>query len=417
MSKKDFNRLLEKYVAGTLSSEEMQELSVLLHSSGRESDLKALIDEQFTGISFREKPSPEISEIIFQKIMQSRQQEAYTDPVYLPLQDTITPKKSRLWLYAAAAVLLLSGGGATWFFLNSAREKTPVISQVIPPNPAVAPPSSVKAAITLANGQVIELDSAGNGTLALQGNTSIIKLSDGQLIYKPAGNKPTSTETVFNTLNVPRGSRVVNITLSDGTRVWLNAASSLRYPASFEDGDRKVEVTGEVYFEVASLPLVASGIEKRKIPFIVKVSGKTEVSVLGTHFNIQSYADDPLTAVTLLEGSVKVSIGGAARMLTPGQQAKVNMLGNIAMADKVDLEHVMAWKNGYFKFDGADIKDVMRQMARWYDVEVVYQGTEVSQHFRGNISRNVDAAKVFKMLEATDEVHFKIENKKIIVTP
>ena len=416
MSKKDFSLLLEKYVAGTLSPEERQELR-LLHATSNEADLKALIDEKFTGTSFREKPSPEISEIIFHRIMSAKQQEAYIDPVYTPVQHIIAYKRSRSWLYAAAAVIVLLGSGAVWLFLNNTGGKIPVIAQAIAPKPQVAPPSSAKAAITLANGEVIELDSAGNGTLAVQGNTSVIKLSDGQLLYKPGNDKNISKETVFNTLNVPRGSRVVSITLSDGTRVWLNAASSLRYPAAFNAGDRKVEVTGEVYFEVASLPVVAAGIQTGKIPFIVKVSGKTEVKVLGTHFNIQSYADDPLTAVTLLEGSVKVSIGGSSRMLIPGQQAKVNTFGNIALADNVDLEHVMAWKNGYFKFDGADIKEVMRQMARWYDVEVVYQGTEVTQHFRGNISRNVDAVKVFKMLEATDAVHFKIENKKIIVAP
>jgi transmembrane sensor len=160
-----------------------------------------------------------------------------------------------------------------------------------------------------------------------------------------------------------------------------------------------------------------AGVKMEKVPFFVQVNDKTEVKVLGTDFNIQSYPDDPLTSVTLLKGAVKVTNGDNASVLAPGQQATVDAVGTITRVNKVDIDHVMAWKNGYFKFDGADIKQVMREMSRWYNVDIVYEGSAITQHFRGNISRNVDAANVFRMLEATDEVHFKIQDRKIIVSP
>lgn len=410
MSKKDFSILLEKYVAGTLSAYEKEELVRLLHSPHEEEELKALIDEKFEGISFREKPSPEISAIIFSRIMEAKSKEDESGAAIIDMP----VRRNKGWMYAAAAIILILG--VSVFFILNRNTKSGMDSvNANGKNIVVTPPAVAKASIILANGKVITLDSLNNGTMASQGNADVIKLAEGEIVYKAQKDKEAAQEIVYNTLKVPRGSKVVTITLSDGTKVWLNAASSLRYPTLFAGVSRKVEVTGEVYFEVAS---IISKTEKgnEKIPFLVKVNDKAEVAVLGTHFNIHAYEEDTL-AITLLEGAVKVTSDNNSSMLKPGQQAQVKNNGNISLQNDTDLEQVMAWKNGYFQFDGSGINEVMGQIARWYDVDVKYEGSVISQHFRGTISRNVDAAKVFKMLEATDAVHFRSEGKSIIVTP
>jgi transmembrane sensor len=409
MSKKDFSILLEKYVAGTLNAYEKEELVRLLHSPHEEEELKALIDEKFEGISFREKPSPEISAIIFSRIMEAKNREDESDTAIV----NMPVRRNKRWMYAAAVILVLGTG--VFFILNSNSKSGIDSVNTNVKTIVVTPPAVAKASIILANGKVITLDSLNNGTMASQGNADVIKLAEGEIVYKAQKDKEDSHEIVYNTLKVPRGSKVVTITLSDGTKVWLNAASSLKYPTVFAGVLRQVEVTGEVYFEVATI-LAKTVKGNQKIPFSVKVNNKAVVEVLGTHFNVHAYEEDTL-AITLLEGAVKVTGDNNSSMLKPGQQVQVKNNGNISLQNDIDLEQVMAWKNGYFQFDGSGINEVMGQIARWYDVDVKYEGNVISQHFRGTISRNVDAAKVFKMLEATDAVHFRSEGKNIIVTP
>jgi ferric-dicitrate binding protein FerR (iron transport regulator) len=194
--------------------------------------------------------------------------------------------------------------------------------------------------------------------------------------------------------------------LSDGSKVWLNAASSLRFPASFAGKERKVELLGEAYFEVA---------KNAAMPFKVKVNGM-EVEVLGTHFNINSYENESTVRTTLLEGSVKINNNNSSSLLKPGQQAQVNKAGEIKIINNVDVEEAIAWKEGKFQFDRADIHDIMRQLARWYDVDVEYKGS-VSSHFGGTISRDVNLSQVLNMLHLTGEVKFQIEDRKVIVMP
>jgi len=415
MSKVDFNSLLEKYASGNLSSEELRELSLFLHSSAYEADLKSLIDEKFDEIRFRQKPSSAIAGLIFERI--SKIKNEASERATISIRRHRSPKRIAPWLYAAAVVLLFAGGRVLYYSFNKPVIVVPVVAGELPSANLVAPPASVKASITLSSGEIIELDSAANGRLANQGSANLIKMADGQIAYRKNDEHQPVHEIVYNTLTVPRGSRVVNITLSDGTKVWLNAASSLRYPVAFISGERRVEISGEVYFEVATLNVQNALGVWGKAPFVVRVNDKTEVNVLGTHFNIHANTDDPHTAITLLEGVVTVTHGLTTSRLKPGQQAKLTNSGTMTMAEEADIETVMAWKNGYFEFDGAGIEEVMRQVARWYDVDIVYEGAEIKQHFRGGISRNVDASKVFKMLEATDAVHFKIVDRKIIVTP
>lgn len=256
------------------------------------------------------------------------------------------------------------------------------------------------AILTLANGKQIALDSTGNGMLNPDSDTKIIK-QDGELSYAPgavSGQHPS-----YNSLSTPKG-RQFQVRLADGTQVWLNAESTIRYPTFFEGNERNVEVTGEVYFEVAA---------NAKMPFKVKL-GQMEVQVLGTHFNINGYGDENDVKTTLLEGRVKVSKPGASVLLKPGQQAKLKRSEDISVIDDIDLEQVVAWREGNFHFDNSDLHSIMRQLARWYDIDVQYEA-DVSTHFGGNISRNVTLSKVLEMLQETGTVNFEIKGRTVIV--
>jgi transmembrane sensor len=315
----------------------------------------------------------------------------------------VIPLIRRPWFrLAAATVLLLIVAGS--FFLFNSQEKQ---QQAADNKPAVndLPPGGNKAVLTLSDGSKIILDSAANGNLSNQGNATVIKI-DNQVLYKTAGK---SGEVIYNTISTPKGG-TYQLVLADGTRVWLNAASSLRFPVAFVGRERRVEITGEAYMEVT---------KNAVIPFIVDVAHQAEIEVLGTHFNVNSYADESAIKTTLVEGRVKVTGSGTkqSQLLLPGQQARIVTGGQISIERNVDMEEVLAWKNGKFEFgDAADIASVMRQISRWYDVEVEYKGT-VTGHIGGSISRNVSVSKVFEMLEMTGSVKFGVSGKKVTVMP
>lgn len=265
-------------------------------------------------------------------------------------------------------------------------------------------PGGQKALLTLSDGSQIVLDSASNGLLSQQGGTKVIKLANGQLEY--ATNKGTGTETVYNTMSTPVGGQY-QLTLPDGSKVWLNASSSIHYPTSFTQNERRVTITGEAYFEIT---------KDANKPFIVKMYNSAEVKVLGTHFNIKSYADEEEIKATLLEGSITISNGLKNNLLVPGSQAQLDKSGAIKVQANADLEEAVAWKNGNFQFNGADVTVVLRQAARWYDMEVVYIGKSTSENkFTGKIPMSVNLSRLLKWLEYSD-VHFKLEGKKLTVT-
>ncbi|MEO8415455.1 MAG: FecR domain-containing protein, partial [Ginsengibacter sp.] len=247
------------------------------------------------------------------------------------------------------------------------------------------------------------IDSSGNGTLAVQGNVKIIKQSTGKISYAGTENGEVS----YNTLSVPRGSKPLSLTLSDGSQVWINVGSSLTYPTAFTGNERRVKISGEAYFEVA---------HNAGKPFVVQHDGVT-VSVLGTHFNVNTYEDETDERITLLEGSVRVDKSSVSHLLKPGQQARINNNNNndIKVMNDVNIDEVMAWKNGKFIFDeNMDIAAIMRQVSRWYNVDIEYEGT-ITQRFWGSISKDVNVSQVLKILEATGGVKFKVEGNKIIV--
>lgn len=317
----------------------------------------------------------------------------------------VVPFRRFRWLPAAAAAVLLAVG-AYWLWKPAAPP--PVTIAAAPAMKDVAPGGN-KAVLTLADGTEVPLDSTGSGTLTQQGNTHILQPAGGQLLYTSSG----ATDVLqYNTLRTPRGGQF-QVTLPDGTKVWLNAASSLKYPVAFTGAVRQVELTGEAYFEVA---------RQAAMPFKVTVrtgqqNDSMEVAVLGTQFNIMAYADEAMVKTTLLEGAVKVSRNGNSRRLAPGQAAQLDKQQDLlTFQQTADTEEAVAWKNGLMQLEGKDIASVMRTIARWYNVDVVFKAP-VAAHFHGIIPRSVPVSQVLKMLEMTGEVHFEIRDRQIIVSP
>ena len=263
-------------------------------------------------------------------------------------------------------------------------------------------PGGNKAVLKLSDGTEILLDSAGQGTLAQQGSAKVIKLNDGQLSYQSKG---TVRETLYNTITTPKGGQY-QLVLADGSKVWLNASSSLRFPVVFSGEQRLVELTGEGYFEIT---------KNERMPFHVQANG-VDVKVIGTHFNVNAYTDESATRTTLLEGMVSVAQNNQTRTLRPGQQAAVNNAGMVVLND-VDIEEVVAWKNGMFQFKSADIGTILRQAERWYDVHFVYEGEISKEPFSGQISRNVNADQLLKILEIAGKVKFEATGRTIVVKP
>jgi len=308
---------------------------------------------------------------------------------------------SRRGWWVAASVAILIGVGAYFLFTGTSLQK-PQIVQAKLPNDVHAPQSN-RALITLANGQQIYLDSISDGSTVSEGTGKLVKLSSGEIVYRANGISGDKME--YNTLSNPRGSKVINMLLTDGTRVWLNAGSSLSYPVVFAGNTREVAVTGEAYFEVAH--------DKSK-QFIVH-NGGMDVVVTGTHFNVNAFEDDDNNIkVTLLEGSVKIKTRSSNGSLKPGQQALVH--NDVRIVSDVNVENVMAWKNGYFQFDRAGLHSVLKQVARWYDVEVVYEGNNEERQFVGEIERDLSLSEVLRILEV-NKVSFTIEGKKLIIKP
>jgi transmembrane sensor len=305
------------------------------------------------------------------------------------------------WTAAAAAVLVLIAGG---YFLALNKSK-PAITQTAaaPLAPDIPAPTGTRTTLTLAGGQKIFLDSVQNGTLSEQGNARVSKLATNQLAYNTSATNPM--EAVYNTLSTAKGGQTM-VVLADGTRVWLDAASSLTYPTVFSGKTRPVVLTGQAYFEVA---------HRADQTFTVEVNG-TLVKDIGTAFNINAYGDEPVAKITLVEGVVGVARQTREIVLKPGEQARIEGT-QLKVTSGVDMDEVLAWKNGQFQFDNAGTAEIMRQVARWYDVDVRYEGDVLKRHFSGGVPRAANAAALLHVLELTKSVRFRVEGKQIIVQP
>lgn len=299
---------------------------------------------------------------------------------------------------AVAALVFLAVG----IFLY--RYTHPDVKENVFAKHAAIVPGSNKAYLTLGNGKRIVLTDASIGQLAKEAGVEISKDRDGQLVYS-IKDQMTSDRTLRNTIETPKGGRY-QVLLPDGTKVWLNAASKLTYPVSFTGNDsRKVELTGEAYFEVA---------KNDHLPFKVKTVFQ-EVEVLGTHFNVMAYADEKIIRTTLLEGSVKVNAGHQQSLLYPGQQADLNKENQHIRISTALKNKSVAWKNGYFMFTDDTIEEIMKQVGRWYDLEVEYRGNRSMERFGGIYSMDKDIHELMKGLELTGMIHYKIEGRRIIV--
>lgn len=308
----------------------------------------------------------------------------------------------KLWPAAAiAASLFMVIGLAIYFYTRPSND--PLNSSSVNYATQVRPGTD-KAVLTIGNGSEISLSNARTGALLKENGTTISKTGEGKLVYTGvtgSGNSNTS-----NTITTPRGGKW-QLRLPDGSMVWLNAASSLTYPVSFEGSkDRLVELKGEAYFEVA---------RDKAHPFKVKTA-RQEVEVLGTHFNVESYPEEILTKTTLLSGSVRVSTADKSALIRPGEQALLSAADKFSIIN-VDTESAVAWKNGEFSFIKEDLKSVMRKISRWYDVEIIYQGEHASKTFTGTVSRSENIDKALGLLELTGVVHFKVKGRSVIVMP
>ncbi len=315
------------------------------------------------------------------------------------------------WKLAAAAVVaaMVIGGGVVLVAHNTVKQPAIAVHLASPPSPGDIPPGSNKALLTLANGSTIALDSAHEGSLARQGNTQLLKTGDGTLRYKTLAGKERTAVT-YNLLSTPMGGQY-KLDLPDGSKVWLNAASSIRYPTAFTGPAREVEVTGEAYFEIAKNPAM---------PFRVHAvnhlgdANPMKIDVLGTHFNVNAYADETSIRTTLLEGGIRVTKGKSTGLMKPGQQTTLERDGLFRWVPDADVDQAVAWKNGVFEFDDEELPAIMRQIGRWYNIDVVYQGPVPTDHFTGSVSRSTSLSGVLKILKLSD-IQISVLNNKIIV--
>lgn len=388
MDKKDFEKLLDKYIAGEASLEEEQRLL------------------NFYG-SFQKKPktvkaTDELGENIFGKIQEN---------ISAVDEDPYNPSFYYLKSISIAAIILLFISTGLYFYSNRMISEPEQFTEIDVRNDIL--PGYNKAILTLADGSKISLDDAANGLLASQGNIAITKTDNGQIVYEKNNvdkSKFISHRSAINTIQTPKGGKY-QIRLPDGSKVWLNSASTLIYPTTFAGNERKVQLKGEAYFEIAP---------NKNVPFRVE-SDNQIVEVLGTHFNINSYDDEDYVKTTLLEGSVKVILSSnpneisKTKLLKPGEQSLTKSSQSGIRIENADTEKAVAWKNGYFKFRNTPIKEIMREIERWYDVELIYEGKIPSDEFTGFISNDVKISAVLKIMEESGGVKFSVKGKKLKV--
>lgn len=327
--------------------------------------------------------------------------------MYRRFHDEIHSRRQLSWFsrnrFSAAAAIFIILGIGIYLFRNQPlkpnREAVYIAAQK-----NNIPPGGKKAILTLQDGSQIVLDNSQNGIVANQANTVITKTRDGQVIYNSSESGSLDPKSVpYNSISTPRGGEY-QLLLPDNTKVWLNAESTIKFPAVFCGRERKVELSGEAYFEVA---------QNKELPFKVLVEGN-EIEVLGTHFNVNGYNDKSDVNTTLLEGSVKLKNGKTEVLLKPGQSGISSAMGGMKVKN-VNAEDAIAWKNGYSVFQDEDIYSIMAKAARWYDVDVEFRDNMKGKRFFGKVNRYEDINELLKNLELTKEVQFKIEGRRVIV--
>jgi transmembrane sensor len=385
-------QLYTKLTDKAASSQEVEELFSLLEGE----DPGVVLGESFKSLWLKEEPEDSAIRERHQKILSSIIKNYPASAPVVRITHRVHFLKTAWFRYASIILIVLLS--SVYIYLNSIKNKTHLISSLSQKD--VHAPHSNLSTLTLANGNKVFLDSTGTGVLAIEGGTAIKKTNDGQLLY----DKRIGYDLQYNLLQVPKGSQMAGIVLSDGSRVYLNSASSLKYPVAFNNAERKVEVTGEAYFEIA---------KDAKRKFIV-VSKGVQTEVLGTEFNINAYADDFKTKVTLIEGKVKVSALNTSSIIKPGEQSEVGNDGHLQVIKDINLSQVTAWKKGLFMFNNTDLKTILNQVARWYNVEIDYRQIVEPRTFGGGINRQSPLSQVVKIFESNG-VPCRIEENTLII--
>lgn len=389
-----YQRLIKRYFDNNCTPQEATELFDYLQQS---SSNRLLLQEMKDLYNAGTGDIQTISEAAWsQRVRNELLQHIQTETKVIPFYKRWLPQ------VAAAAIFLI---GATVFFQyfnkSSETNDTAVVKPVTATPAKEILPGTDKAILTLADGTIIVLDSVKTGSIAAQGGT-VLKNKNGLIVYDASGNASSTEEIAFNTISTPKGGQY-QVILPDGSKAWLNAASSLRFPTIFTGATRSVELTGEGYFEIA---------KNEKMPFHVKANS-VDVEVLGTHFNVMAYANEAAVRTTLLEGSVKINSGFSSGYLKPGQQADVNTTGVMKIGPG-NVDEAVAWKNGNFYFDNASLTTIMRQFERWYNIDVTYSGVAKKRYFSVEMSKNMSLSQVLKLLNAAD-IQFKIDQNKLSV--
>lgn len=390
MNEETLHRLFTKYINNQCSPEEIEQLLNYFKTNKYDRNLRQLIAEQLINNEVAHDIEAALPDEVYTNIQQSIHKQSESNRAI--------PLKRRLMAVAAILILVIAAAGV--LFKASTNNETSS-KQIISSVDKILPGTD-KAVLRLSNGKIISLDSLNNQTIS--GDAGLISANSGLLMYENEASA-SPDELIYNTISIPRGGQY-QVILSDGTKVWLNSASTLHYPVVFIGNERNVELTGEAYFEVA---------KNANMPFKVKVKNTT-VEVLGTHFNIMAYDDEQNLETTLLEGAVKVSSLNNTSVLKPGQQLQLSVTGVANLITNADVDEAVAWKNGLFRFNDADISSIMKQLERWYDIDVVFEGKIPLTHFGGEVSRSSNLLQVLKILE-TSGVHFEIEGRKLTVQP
>jgi transmembrane sensor len=378
--------LYQQYIANDCTVEELQELEVLLKNPAHQQEFMQLLDGTWSGL----KPNE------LKDIESDKAEDIYSSIIN---KDTGSHFKLNFWMRIAAAVLVMLSIGLV-FYTHSGKQKLQIaLAKVQHSKQAEIMPGSNKAILTLGNGKKVMLNGKENGHINTKAGM-LVNSAAGQLSYSAS---PAET-TEENSLAIPKGGQY-HLTLPDGTQVYLNSSSTLSYPTRFSGNSRQVTLRGEAYFEVAKNP---------KMPFIVNLRDQQQIEVLGTHFNVKAYADDKTINTTLLEGSVKILANRKQVVIKPGQVAITSQSSPISV-ERADLEEVMAWTNGMFIFNNENITSIMKKVARWYDVEVVFTGNMDNVNFIGNYSRSKSLTNLLKNIELMDKVHFSTSGRRVTV--
>ncbi|WP_199118150.1 FecR family protein [Pedobacter sp. ASV28] len=381
---KRLNELFQKYIAKTISREEYIELFAYINDPDTKERVLSFMDEHNKQV----QSDVQVHEIDWDAMYANITQQ----------KSRMVTKYTAIWKYAVAAMLFLIGG-FTLLHISSSKENSKKVALSYR-NDVV--PGGNKATLTLADGSKIILDQHAKGELASEGDIMIERDHNGQVVYRVKNSDTKDEIQKINTLSTPAGG-VFSVVLSDGSKVWLNASSAIRFPAAFAKDDRRVEIKGEAYFEIA---------KDKTRPFYV-LNGSSEIKVLGTHFNVMAYPDEYRSELTLLEGSVQFSKNGHSEILKPGMQILYTENTKETKQVEANIEEVMAWKNDLFVFNNTNIDEIMKDLTRWYNVQVKYEGDKPDISFTGVIPRNSNVSKVLKALESTGDVRFGIDNNVI----